>query len=137
MFSYWFLELTKKPNLSSITLKNIKTKMYEIGFNKSWIEEIKIVLDSRLSGYGERKFQEWFSSLNYSLPEELRAETVAIKLYEEHSTLVEEQVKKLEEETKLTWGEQTVDLIGLDEKSRKVQLVIRHRLSDIALDLLI
>ncbi|MEC2073759.1 hypothetical protein [Alkalihalophilus marmarensis] len=134
--SYMFLKLRKKPNLSNITINNIEKKMNEVGFNKSFIEEIKSVLDRRLSKYGEQKFQEWFGSLNYSLPEEFNDETVSIKLYEEHSSLVEEQVKKLEKESKLTWGEQTVDLIGQNEKSRKVKLVIRHRLSDIMLDLL-
>jgi hypothetical protein len=45
-------------------------------------------------------------------------------------------VKELEKETGLSWEIQTEDLRDVNEKARKVQLVIRDRLSNIALDLL-
>ncbi|MED1603153.1 hypothetical protein [Alkalihalophilus marmarensis] len=135
IFGYWFIQLTKKPCLLNITLENIERKMVEMGLNNAFIEELRHVLSSRLNTYGESAFREWFAGLNYQLPEEFKDEKAAIKLYKDHAELIEKQVKTLEQETKLTWGEQTVDLVGMNEKSRKVQLVIRHRLSDIALDL--
>jgi anaerobic ribonucleoside-triphosphate reductase len=122
--------------LVNITLDNIQNKMYEMDFYKEFVEEIMIILENRFNKYGKKEFQEWFDGLNYRLPEEFNDEKVAIKIYEKHSFFIEEQVKKLEQETKLNWEIQTEDLKNSDEKVRKVQLVIRHRLSDIALDLL-
>ncbi|UCZ54856.1 hypothetical protein LGQ02_08970 [Bacillus shivajii] len=122
--------------LSNITLDNIQNKMNEMGFNKEFVDEIMIILENRFNKYGKEEFQEWFDGLNYRLPEEFNNEKVAIKIYEKHSLLIEEQVKKLEQETKLSWEIQTEDLKNSNEKVQKVQLVIRHRLSDISLDLL-
>lgn len=122
--------------LVKITLDNIQNKMYEMGFYKGFVEEIMIILENRFNKYGKEEFQVWFEGLNYRLPEEFNDEKVVINIYEKHSLLIEEHVKKLEQETKLTWEIQTEDLKNSDEKVRKVQLVIRHRLSDIALDLL-
>ncbi|MBU9713557.1 hypothetical protein [Evansella tamaricis] len=122
--------------LVNITLDNIQNKMYEIGAHKEFVEEIMYVLENRFNKYGKKEFQEWFNGLNYRLPEEFNDEKVALKIYEKHSLLIEEQVKKLEQETKLSWEIQTEELKNINEKARKVQLVIRDRLSDIALDLL-
>ncbi|WP_100372282.1 hypothetical protein [Bacillus sp. FJAT-45037] len=125
-----------RNKLVNITLDNIQNKMYEMGFYKEFVEEIMIILDNRFNKYGKEKFQEWFNGLNYRLPEDFNDEKVAIKIYEKHSLLIEEQVKKLEKETKLSWEIQTEELKNINEKARKVQLVIRDRLSGIALDLL-
>jgi hypothetical protein len=125
-----------KKSLVNITLNNIEDKMYEIGFNKEFSEEIMIILEKRFNEYGEKEFQEWFNGLHYRIPEELKDELLAIKIYDKHSVLIEEQVKVLEKETKLSWEIQTEDLKNVNEKARKVQLVIRDRLSSIALDLL-
>ncbi|WP_338472631.1 hypothetical protein R4Z10_07810 [Niallia sp. XMNu-256] len=123
--------------LENITLNNIQDKLYEIGFNKEFAEEIMIILEKRINKYGKKEFQEWFNGLNYSVPEEFKDELLAIRIYEEHSFLIEEQVKELEKETKLSWEIQAEDLKNINERARKVQLVIRDRLSGIALDLLI
>ncbi|WP_078427753.1 hypothetical protein [Alkalihalobacterium alkalinitrilicum] len=122
--------------LINITLDNIKNKMYELGFSREFVEEIMIILEKQFNKYGKKEFQEWFYRLNYKLPEEFDDEKVAIKIYEKHSLLIEEQVKRLENETKLSWEIQTEDLQQINERARKVQLVIRDRLSGIALDLL-
>ena len=123
-------------SLVNITLENIRNKMYEMGFNKGFVEEIMIILEKRFNKYGEKEFQEWFNGLHYRIPEELKDELLAIKIYEKHGLLIEEQVEKLEKETKLSWELQTEELKNINEKARKVQLVIRDRLSGIALDLL-
>lgn len=125
-----------RNSLENINLNNIQDKLYEIGFNKEFAEEIMIILEKRFNKYGEKEFQEWFNGLHYRVPEELKDELLAIKIYEKHSLLIEEQVKELEKETKLSWEIQTEDLMNINEKARKVQLVIRDRLSGIALDLL-
>lgn len=89
--------------LANITLDNIQNKMYELGFYKEFVEEIMIILEKRFNKYGKEEFQDWFYGLNYRLPEEFNDEITAIKIYEKHSLLIEEQVKKLEKETKLSW----------------------------------
>jgi hypothetical protein len=125
-----------KNSLAPITLENIQQAMHEIGFDKAFVEVIINTLELRANNYGEREFQEWFNELHYRLPDEFKDEQFAIKLYENHATFIEEEVIKLEKETELPGEKQAEDLLHLDEKVRKVQLVIRHRLSDIALDLL-
>lgn len=128
--------LKDRKSLKNITLHNIRDKLYEIGFNKELNDEIMIILEKRFNKYGEKEFQEWFGGLHYRVPEELKDELLAIKIYEKHSLLIEEQVKELEKETKLSWELQSKDLKNINEKARKVQLVIRDRLSGIVLELL-
>lgn len=125
-----------RKSLANITLDNIQNKMYEIGFNKEFAEEIMIILDKKFNKYGAKQFQEWFSGLHYRIPAEFKDELLAIKIYEKHSFLIEEQIKELEKETKLSWKIQTEELKNINDKARKVQLVIRDRLSGISLDLL-
>ncbi|RDW17456.1 hypothetical protein [Oceanobacillus chungangensis] len=126
----------KDKPLVNITLDNIQNRMYEIGFNKEFVEEIMIILVKRFNKSGKKEFQEWFNGLHYRIPDEFNDELLAIKIYEKHSLLIEEQIKELEKETKLSWEIQTEELKNINEKARKVQLVIRDRLSGIALDLL-
>ena len=125
-----------RKSLVNITLDNIQNKMYVIGFNKEFVEEIMIILEERFNKYGKKEFQEWFNGLHYRIPDEFNDELLAIKIYEKHSLLIEEQVKEIEKETNLSWELQTEELKNINEKARKVQLVIRDRLSGIALDLL-
>ncbi|WP_047983355.1 hypothetical protein [Ornithinibacillus californiensis] len=125
-----------KNSLAPITLDNIQRAMYEIGFDKAFVGEIIKPLAIRVNNNSERKFQEWFYELHYRLPDEFKDDEFAIKLYENHASFIEKEVIKLEKETELPWEKQAEDLGHLDEKASKVQLVIRHRLSDIALDLL-
>ncbi|MDQ0253102.1 putative metal-dependent hydrolase [Evansella vedderi] len=107
-----------------------------MGFNKNLMVEIITVLEKRMKRDGINLFQNWFKDLHYTLPDEFKDESVTEKIYENYSHWIEGEVKKLEKETGLTWKVQTEDLNGVNERTRKVQLVIRHRLSDIALDLL-
>ncbi|WP_208585949.1 hypothetical protein [Gracilibacillus suaedae] len=125
-----------RNSLVNISLENIQKAMYEMGYYKEFVEEIITTLEKRVNKYSEEEFQEWFNKLNYRLPDEFSDEIFAIKIYENHSFLIEEEVIKLEKETELPWEKQAEDLKNINEKARKVQLVIRNRLSDIALDLL-
>ncbi|MBM4761198.1 hypothetical protein [Bacillus sp. B15-48] len=121
--------------LKNFTLEKIHAKMMEMNFNRGLIIELVDVFKNRINEHGEAAFRKWFSELDYRLPEEFEDESLAIKIYENYSNWIENEVNQLERETKLSWEQQTEDLIELDEKARKVQLVIRNRLSDIALDL--
>ena len=125
-----------RKSLANITLDNIQSKMFEIGFNIEFTAEIMIILENKFNKYGEKQFQEWFSGLHYRVPAELEDELLAIKIYEKHTHLIEEQIKELEKDTKLSWEIQTEELKNINDEARKVQLVIRDRLSGIALDLL-
>ncbi|MCC2250461.1 hypothetical protein JUJ52_10860 [Virgibacillus sp. AGTR] len=57
------------------------------------------------------------------------------KMYRYYRKWIEDEVVKLENETKLSWEEQTEDIEDLNIKARKTQLVLRHR-SDVVLELL-
>ncbi len=126
----------KKNNLDAITLENIKEKMFLIGFCQNFIDEIIRVLEIRIKRDGISEFQKWFKHLHYRLPEEFKDDLLIKRLYENYSNWIELEVEKLEKETKLSWEKQTEDLRDVNKKVRKTQLVIRHRLSDIALDLI-
>ena len=125
-----------RHSLHQITLKNIQEKMYKIGFNKQFTEELMVFLQNIFDVYGDKRFQQWFIRWHYRIPEEFKDESLAVKLYEKHSLLIEEHIEALEKGTKSSWEIQTEDLKNIDEKARKSQLVIRNRLWDIALDLL-
>ncbi len=62
-------------------------------------------------------------------------EITAINIYNKYPQLMEEQISRLENELKLSWEEQSEDLKELDEKARKVQLILRQRLTNIVFDL--
>ncbi|MCD8509371.1 MAG: hypothetical protein LRY73_05465 [Bacillus sp. (in: Bacteria)] len=125
---------TNKAN-EKITLENIEKKLSEMGFDKDFVTELVSILDVRMKRDGIQEFQKWFRKLNYRLPEDFHDQALAHKIYKNHLQTIEAEVTKLEKETHLSWEEQTRDLQGFDAQTRKVQLVIRHRLSDIALDL--
>ena len=132
--------LWKKLNLKDrkvdkITLENLQMKMNEEKFDKDFKEEIVGVLKQRIEKDGEEEFQKWLSNLHFRVPEEFQDEQTSIRIYEKHHRWLEEEVTKLENETKLSWEIQTEDSENLDDKARKAQLVIRHRLSEIVLDL--
>ncbi|ARK32367.1 hypothetical protein [Halalkalibacter krulwichiae] len=125
----------RNRNVSHFTLEAINKKMAEMKFDREFAEEIMNTFKDRINEDGEKAFQKWFSELHYRLPEEFQDEFLAIKRYRQYAKWIEEEVCKLETETKLSWQQQTEDIKDLDDRARKVQLVIRSRLSDIALEL--
>lgn len=125
-----------QTDLSKFTLANIEQMMIQYGFDHELIEEINGVCQKRIDNNGERAFQAWFSTLHFQVPEEFQDEAVSTRIYDNYHSWIETEVKKLELETGLSWETQTEDCQQLHEKARKAQLVIRHRLSEISLDLL-
>ena len=49
-----------RHSLHQITLKNIQEKMYKIGFNKQFTEELMVFLQNIFDVYGDKRFQQWF-----------------------------------------------------------------------------
>ncbi|WP_070120881.1 hypothetical protein [Bacillus marinisedimentorum] len=123
-------------NLSNLTLPQLEQKMKEEGFHESVIKDLISVLQEKLIKIGEQDFQKWLYHLNFQVPDGLQNEKSAAEFYEKHHFWIEDELVKLEEETKLSWDVQSVDLKKLDVKARKAQLVIRHRLSEIVLELI-
>ncbi|MGK7377645.1 hypothetical protein ACSFXN_07360 [Planococcus sp. 1R117A] len=126
----------KKRHWNEITLEQLEMKMNEENFDKEFIEEILGIFKERIEKHGKEAFGKWIYNLHFRVPEEFQNEKIAISIYEKYHKWLEEEVIKLENETKMSWELQTEDLRGLNNKARKAQLVIRHRLSETVLDLL-
>ncbi|WP_044641359.1 hypothetical protein [Risungbinella massiliensis] len=122
-------------NLDNITLPNLEQKMRQEQFDENVIQEILTLFQKRIDTDGQAEFQTWLCNLHYRLPEEFQNEIVATQIYDKCLNWIEQEVKKLKNETKLTWEEQTEDIQSLSFKARKAQLVIRHRLSEVVFDL--
>jgi hypothetical protein len=129
-----FKRLFRRPH-PPVTIHAIKYSMVTENFDPKVIEELLSMLENRLKRDGDELFQQWFRNLNFSVPEEYQDEAIAKEFYQHHSEWIENEINMLEEEVLLSWQEQSEDLIGLEDEARKVQLVIRHRLTDIYLDL--
>lgn len=125
-----------KNALKNITLSNIEKKMREEGFDIEFINELISIFQKYKSEKNEKEFQKRIYNLHYRLPEEFREEETCIKIYQRSQWWIENETIKLEKETKLSWEVQTEDIQQLDEKIRKTQLVIRHRLSEIVYNLI-
>ncbi len=126
----------KKRSLSKINLINIKNKMIEDRFDPAVIGELLEIFEERINRNGESAFQKWLYELNFSVPEEYQNSEQAIHLYNKASNWLEKEVINLERETRLTWEIQGEDLQEPNEHVRKTQLVIRHRLTEVILDIL-
>ncbi|MFC0015253.1 MULTISPECIES: hypothetical protein [Allobacillus] len=123
-------------NLNNITLNNLENKMNEVGFDDDFIKEIIQVFKQKIVEQGEREFQQELVNLHFKCPGEFQSEEKAVQTYDKYHSWLESEVKNLENETKLSWEKQTEDIEELNEKARKTQLVIRHRLSEIVLELI-
>ncbi|WP_042222181.1 hypothetical protein [Oceanobacillus manasiensis] len=126
----------KDTSFANITLDRLEQKMREATFERGLIKGLLLIFEKRIQEQGERAFQHWLVNLHFKCPDEFQNEEKAIQIYDTYYLWLENEVTKLEIETKLRWEEQTEDIKGLDEKARKTQLVIRHRLSEIVLELM-
>ncbi|MEI5908032.1 hypothetical protein WAK64_13305 [Bacillus spongiae] len=122
-------------DLSNLTLAKLEQKMKEENFEENLLTNVIEVLKQRLVEFGEKDFQEWLYNLNFKCPDEFQDERFAKDIYEKSQFWIEEEILKLEKETKISWEVQAEDLKEFQEKARKIQLIIRHRLSEIVLDL--
>ena len=119
-----------------ISLASIEKKMREEEFDCKFIDELISVFQQHNSEKNQEEFQKRMSTLHYRLPEEFQDQEYCLNVYEASKQWIENEVTKLENETKLSWEIQTEDIQDLDGKIRKTQLVIRHRLSEIVYDLI-
>ena len=125
-----------KNTLNNITLSNIEKKMREEEFDSEFIDELISVFQKHNAEENQKEFQTRMYNLHYSLPEEFQEQETCIRFYQASARWIEDEVTKIENETKLSWEVQTEDIQELDENIRKTQLVIRHRLSEIVYDLI-
>lgn len=123
-------------DLSNLTLSKLERKMKEESFDNNLIKDLIEVLKQRVIKFGENDFQKWLYNHSFKCPEEFQNESFAIEIYEKYHSWIEEEIVKLEQETKFSWEVQSEDLKEFNIKARKVQLVIRHRLSEIVLELI-
>ncbi|MDU1847059.1 MAG: hypothetical protein E6778_16115 [Niallia nealsonii] len=123
-------------DLSNLSLSKLEQKMKEDSFEDNLIKDLIVVLKQRLIEFGERDFQKWLYNLNFKYPEDFQDESFTKEIYEKYQFWVEEEIVRLEKETNISWEVQSEDLEKFDIKARKVQLVIRHRLSEIVLELI-
>ena len=127
---------TKADRLKNLTLSNLEKKMKEKNFDDNLIIDLIEVWKQRIIKLGEKDFQLWLYNLDFKTPDEFLEESFAIKFYEKYHTWIEKEIVKLEKETKISWEIQSEDLKKFTTKARKVQLVIRHRVSEIVLALM-
>ncbi|MCA1066139.1 hypothetical protein QTG56_25370 (plasmid) [Rossellomorea sp. AcN35-11] len=130
--SIWFNLTTA----NKITLHNIEEMMTNEGFDVKFIDGLLYSFKKRIEVHGEDQFRKWICELNYTLPEEFHNKETCLSVYERSSEWIEEEIRRLEAETRLSWTEQAADLEIEDERACKVQLVIRHRLTEVISDIL-
>ncbi|RHW34041.1 hypothetical protein D1B33_14675 [Lysinibacillus yapensis] len=126
----------KNNNLDEITVSNLEQKMKHEKFPKKLIEELLFEFNKMINEQGEIEFQKQLASLHYQVPNLFRSELKAEKIYKDYRNWIEDEVVKLENETKLSWEEQTEDIEDLNITARKAQLVLRQRITEVVLDLL-
>lgn len=124
-----------QEELNKITLEKIEKGMEHYEFSE-FVQEVLIgMFKERIQQYGEDEFKMYMYNLHFTVPQEIADERIAIQLYDRNQYWFEKEVKKLESELNLSYEEQSEDLEHLHVKARKVQLVIRHRISGIILDI--
>jgi len=110
--------------------------MHAEEFDFKFINELISIFQMCNSDKKQKEFQTRMYNLHYKLPEEFQDQETCLKIYKVSQQWIENEVTRLENETKLPWEVQTEDIQKLDEKIRKTQLVIRHRLSEVVYDLI-
>jgi primase-polymerase (primpol)-like protein len=131
----WKNPFSNKKHLRDLTISNLEQQMKKEKFNENFTATILEVLKARLVKYGDAGFQEWLYELNFNIPEEFTDESLALNIYLMNEKWMEEELVKLEHETGLSWEVQAEDLQSTDMRVIKAQLVTRHRLSEIILEL--
>lgn len=124
-----------QEELSKITLDKIKKGMDHYNFSKQVQKVLLEMFKERIKHFGEDEFKMYIYNLHFTVPQEIEDETIASKLYDSNQYWFEKEIKKLESELNMSYEEQSEDLEHLNVKARKAQLVIRHRLYTIILDI--
>lgn len=135
-FLYGFLGMKNKNHLNKLTLINLEQEMENEKFPKELIKEILANFNKIINEKGDNKFKEWIFNLNCQIPEPFKNELKAKFFYNKYKDWIEYEIVKLESETALSWQKQSDDIEKVNIKSRKTQLVLRHRISDVVLNVL-
>jgi hypothetical protein len=122
--------------LENLSIHNVNEQMILEGFDDHFRKEIMEVLRNRLFKNGEKAFQEWLYQLNFQTPAELEREEFCLHLFDKSGDWIEREIKTLERETGLLWEVQGEDLQARDPRVKKVQIVTRHRLTEVVMDLM-
>ncbi|MBD8069439.1 hypothetical protein [Bacillus sp. PS06] len=115
-----------------VTLPNLQMKMQEESFDPHFIKELHTIFQKQ----DPIELESRLENLHYRLPTEFEDEDTCIRIYQLSQDWIEQEVTKLEDETELSWQVQAEDLKADDERVRKTQVVIRHRLSEIVYELI-
>ncbi|MGM8211854.1 hypothetical protein ACLIBH_03560 [Virgibacillus sp. W0430] len=121
--------------LNKITLEKIDAGMEAYNFSHDVKNFLLDAFKERIRQQGINEFKMYIYNLHFTVPQEIEDEHTAAQLYELNEVWFDQEVKKLENELKIPFEEQAEDLADKHINVRKTQLVIRHRLSSIILDI--
>lgn len=128
-------KLTKQL-VATLTLNNLEKEMNRTTFPKGLIKEMRTHFTNIIDEEGENEFSKRMYNLHFQIPEPYEAEDLAEHVYNRYGNWIEREIVNLENETALPWQEQSADLENVSTAARKVQLVLRHRISDVVLNIL-
>ncbi|TFJ92660.1 hypothetical protein [Lentibacillus salicampi] len=134
-FFYDYLGMENK-NLDELTIYNLGLGMKKEKFPEKLIADILGEFNKIINELGEKKFQEWLFNLHFQIPDPFKNELRAEDIYNNYENWIEREIVNLENETNLSWEKQSEDIANVNMKIRKTQLVLRHRISEVVLDLL-
>jgi len=134
-FFYDFSGMENK-NLDELTIYNLKLGMKKEKFPEKLIEDTLDEFNKIINELGEQEFREWLVNLHFQIPEPFKNELRAEEIYNNYENWVEREIVNLESETNLSWEKQSEDIANVNIKARKTQLALRHRISEVVLDLL-
>lgn len=138
--SFWmkiggFNQQKYQESLNKITLEKIEKGMEAYKFPANIKADLLTFFHERVRQQGINEFRLYMYNLPFTVPQEIENERIAKALYEENEAWFEAEINNLEDALQLTFEVQSEDLNHLHVAARKVQLVIRHRLSEITLDI--
>src|SRR5699024_3114987 len=114
----------------------LKLGMKKEKFPEKLIEDTLDEFNKIINELGEQEFREWLVNLHFQIPEPFKNELRAEEIYNNYENWVEREIVNLESETNLSWEKQSEDIANVNIKARKTQLALRHRISEVVLDLL-
>lgn len=135
-FFYRFLGMENKNHVNKLTLANLEQEMENEEFPKVLIKEIVAHFNMMINEKGDEKFKHWIFNLHFQILEPFKNELKAENIYNKYEDWIEREIVKLENETDLSWQEQSADLEKVNLKARKAQLVLRHRMTEVVLNVL-
>lgn len=118
-----------------ISHEEIIEKLYEMRIHPVVIRELFQSFQEQIKQSGAEAFSSYLHNLHFQIPEKFKSEQVACELYAKCSQWFDEEVLKLEKELQIPFSVQTEDLKHVSSKVRKVQLVLRQRVTEAVIEL--